>query len=146
MFLTGFIFNVEFRAMIGWCLHTPLVRQQTIQFVGSLCACNNKGDIKKVLKFSGLFRRSKSVIKFATCSLFHLGNFRKEFWKPTLGIYENYQKQKLSQQIEPLRFNQIEALKIKPLNQIKALIIEPLIFKQTKALIIKPPSLNQINN
>ena len=83
MFLAGFIFNVEFRAMIGCWLRTPLVRQQTTQFVGSLCACNNKGDIKKVLKFSGLFWCSKSVIKILTGSLFHLGNFRKEFWEPT---------------------------------------------------------------
>ena len=83
MYSTGFIFNFEFRAMIGWWLHTPLVRQQTTQFVGSLCACNNKGDFKKVLKFSGLFRYSKRVIKTVTGSLFHLGNFRKEFWEPT---------------------------------------------------------------
>ena len=75
MYSTGFIFNVEFRAMIGWWLHAPLVRQQTTQSEGSLCACNNKGDIKKVLKFSGLFRCSKSVIKIVTGSLFHLGNF-----------------------------------------------------------------------
>ena len=46
MYSTGFIFNFEFRAMIGWWLRTPLVRQQTTQFEGSLCACNNKGDIE----------------------------------------------------------------------------------------------------
>ena len=53
MYSTGFIFNVEFRAMIGWWLHAPLVRLQTLQFVGFLRAGNNKqgSDFRKDLKF-----------------------------------------------------------------------------------------------